>query len=132
MVLSVGIKTAGCCFEGSTFYWVPGIIEDWGRLVVWSRNGRNQKCLCKKSNYHDDCEASYFSEYKERGKQWAWWEPILGVGRLLGAPMKTFPCFTSGDPAGWEQLLMAAEQNACVIVASTPGIERGQFLTPER
>lgn len=32
------------------------------------------------------------------------------------------PCATSGGPAGWGQLLVAAEQNVCIVVAGTPRI----------
>ena len=52
--------------------------------------------------------------------------------QVPGAPLKTFPGATSEDPAGWGRVLVAAERSAWAIVASTPGTEGGEFLSPGR
>lgn len=135
--LSVVVATSCICrllFGRELFF-----LDAWYhvRLVVDSRNGRTQRCLCKKSSCHDYQLWSFWlfrgaRSVRRRESRRQGGSPLTGAWRLPVAPMRASPCATSGDTAGWGWWLMAAEQNACVIVASTPRIEWGKFLTPER
>lgn len=75
-----------------------------------SRNGRNQRC--ENSSCYDNQSTVKLLAFqrgqkcKEKGKQEAEWEPLIGAGRLLVAAMRTFhgplqETELAGDNCSW-------------------------------